>query len=81
MGTPQRIGTFVVSASIWQNQSKFLRVQFWTRIIQVRWDETQYWITAEALMFDPVQPGEVIPDYVLTLRQDSITAKRVAFAG
>jgi hypothetical protein len=81
MGTPQRIGTFVVSDRIWQNQSKFLRTQFWTRILQVRWDDTQYWITVEAPMFDLIQPGDVIPDYSLTLRRHSVTAKRVAIAG
>lgn len=73
----QRIGTFVVSDRIWQNQSKFLRTQFWTRIHRVTWDEKQYWITAEAPMFDPVKDGEVIPDYSLTMRRHSVTAKRV----
>lgn len=77
----QRIGTFVVSDHIWQNQSELFRTRFWSRILRVTWDEQRYWITAESKLFDPIQTGEVIPDYAVSMmgrrgRRDVVTVTR-----
>lgn len=78
-----RIGTFVVSDRIWQNQSEFLRERNWlTRIHRITWDKDRYWITAESALFDPIKTGEVIPDYEIEVdrhknRRDFVRAKRI----
>lgn len=77
-----RIGTFIVSDVIWENQSEEIRERFWTRILKVTWDEKRYWITAESILFDPIKDGEVIPDYAIEIRRrgrghrDSVRAIR-----
>lgn len=84
-GCPDRIGTFIVSDVIWENQSEEIREPFWTRILKVTWDDKRYWITAESILFDPIKTGEVIPDYEIEItrnrgRKDSVRAIRQKMA-